>query len=205
MRIGRRQLVLLGAAAIPADAALPPIVVRVQVLFDQGAHSGRGLGDRERAKFWLWQEKARREYAISGLRFDVQASEGAYLRTQGYSIIPDQFLVRTRINLFVTDSLRMDVDTQRTGGSSMGPQPSRPGIAGSKFYKIFLGLQDAGEATLPHEYAHHFTLDTRQDATSRSNHWADLRNDYWLWRQRHGVPIAAFRACAAAEWAGRGQ
>lgn len=202
MRIGRRQLVLLGAGALHAHS-LAPLLIRVQVLFDQGAHQGRGLDASERSRFSRLQENARREYAVSGIRFDVQTSEGAWLRTQGYSIIPDQFLVRARINLFVTDSLRMDVDTQRTGGSSVGPQPSRPGLAGSKFYKIFLGLRDAGETTLAHEYAHHFTLDTRQDATSRSNHWADLRNDYWLWRQRHGVPISAFRVCAGAEWAGQ--
>jgi hypothetical protein len=37
------------------------------------------------------------------------------------------------------------------------------------------------------------------------NSWADLRNDYWLWRQRHGVPVPQFRACAGSEWVHVGQ
>ena len=52
-----------------------------------------------------------------------------------------------------------------------------------------------------HEYAHHFTLDTAGKSTVKGNFWADLRNDYWLWRQRRGTAIAEFRACAGAEWA----
>ena len=111
-------------------------------------------------------------------------TEGAYLRQQGYSEIPEKFLTLKAINLFVTESLGYDIDKDRTGGCSIGPRPRRPGFSPDPFYKIFLGLNDTGEKVLPHEYAHHFTLDTRRQPTVMRNSWADLRNDYWLWRQR---------------------
>jgi hypothetical protein len=167
----------------------------------QGAHSGKGLGDGELSAFKYYQEKARREYATSGIRFEVHVTEGAYLRTQGYAEIPTKFLVGKTINLFVTDTLGYDIDKDRTGGCSIGPHPPAPRYGGDRFYKTFLGLKDAGEKTLSHEYAHHFTLDTRRNPSATGNFWADLRNDYWLWRQRHGVPIPEFRACASSEWA----
>jgi hypothetical protein len=180
---------------------LQPIVIGVNALIDQGAHSGKGLETREIAAFERYQERARRDYAVSGILFDLRVVEGAYLRTQGYSEIPDKFLARRVINLFVTDTLGYDIDRDRTGGCSSGPHPRGPKYADDPFYKIFLGLSDAGETTLRHEYAHHFTLDTLRNATIASNLWADLRNDYWLWRQSHGVPIVQFRACVHAEWA----
>jgi hypothetical protein len=178
-----------------------PLVIGVQAMFDQGAHSGRGLKDAERSKFRNFQEKARREYATSGIRFDVRVLEGAYLRQQGYSEIPEKFLARGTINLFVTDTLGYDIDRDRTGGCSMGPRPPSRRSGGDPYYKTFLGLRDARDTTLAHEYAHHFTLDTLRNPTAAANFWADLRNDYWLWLQRHGVPIMEFRACANAEWA----
>jgi len=177
-------------------------MVTVQVLFDRGAHSGRGLTDREIAKFKAYQEKARREYATSGIHFDVHVLEGgAYLREQGYSEIPDKFLTPAMINLFVTETLGYDIDRDRTGGCSMGPRPPSRRSGGDPSYKTFLGLREARDTTLPHEYAHHFTLDTRHRPTAAGNLWADLRNDYWLWRQRHGTPIAEFRECAGLPWA----
>ena len=195
--IHRRQLLLLGVAGAQT---LPPLVIRVHVMFDQGAHEGRGLSASERAQFSRYQENARREFAVSGILFDVCTIEGAYLRTQGYSEIPGQFLASGKINVFVTHTLRYDVDRDRTGGASQGPYPSKPGLAGSRVYKTFLGLREAGENTLAHEYAHHLTLDTAGNSTIRGNFWADLRNDYWLWRQRSGTPIMGFRACARSEW-----
>jgi hypothetical protein len=190
---------------------LQPIVISVNALFDQGAHSGKGLGGSEIAAFKRYQERARREYAMSGILFDVRVVEGAYLRTQGYSEIPDKFLARKVINLFVTDTLAYDIDRDRTGGCSIGPTAGGPiaggprprGLrsAGNPFYKTFLGLREAGETTLRHEYAHHFTLDTLRSPTIAGNVWADFRNEYWLWRQSHGVPISQFRACARSEWA----
>jgi hypothetical protein len=195
---------------------LQPIVIRVNALFDQGAHSGKGLGESEIAAFKRYQERARREYAMSGILFDVRVVEGAYLRTQGYSEIPDRFLARKVINLFVTDTLAYDIDRDRTGGCSVGPtaggptaggptaggpHPRGPRSAGDPFYKTFLGLREAGETTLRHEYAHHFILDTRRNPTIAGNVWADFRNEYWLWRQSHGVPILQFRACVHSEWA----
>jgi len=170
-------------------------------MFDQGAHSGKGLGDAERSKFRTYQERARREYAISGIQFDLRVLEGAFLRQQGYSEIPSRFLARGAINLFVTDTLGYDIDRDRTGGCSMGPRPPSRKSGGDPFYKTFLGLRDAAETTLPHEYAHHFTMDTRRNPTAARNLWADLRNDYWLWLQRRGVPIMEFRACANSDWA----
>jgi hypothetical protein len=178
-----------------------PLVIAVQAMFDQGAHSGKGLGEGERSKFRNYQEKARREYATSGICFDVRVLEGAYLRQQGYSEIPEKFLARGVINLFVTDTLGYDIDRDRTGGCSMGPRPPSRRSGGDPFYKTFLGLRDARDTTLVHEYAHHFTLDTRRRPTTAGNFWADLRNDYWLWLQRQGVPIPDFRACSDSEWA----
>jgi hypothetical protein len=205
--LDRRQFaaVWLGGGAFQSDGEpLNPIVIRVRALFDQGAHSGKGLGDAERSAFERYQERARREYAVSGIFFDLEQWEGAYLRTQGYSDIPEKFLVRNRINVFVTETLGYDVDRDRTGGCSIGPRPGGPGTAGDPFYKTFLGLREAGPTTLVHEYAHHFTLDTARNPTAAGNFWADLRNDYWLWRQRHGVPVMGFRACVHAAFAGLG-
>jgi hypothetical protein len=204
--IRRREFVTLGGAAsdfLPPKNPEPlrPIVISVQVMFDRGAHSARGLAEGERSKFKRYQEKARREYATSGIRFDIRVLEGAYLRQQGYSEIPSQFLARGTINLFVTDTLGYDIDRDRTGGCSMGPRPPGRKSGGDPFYQTFLGLRDAAETTLPHEYAHHFTLDTRRNPTAARNLWADLRNDYWLWLQRRGVPIMEFRACANSDWA----
>jgi hypothetical protein len=184
-----------------ARTPVKPIVISVNLMLDYGAHSGKGLSESEVALFQRYQETTRREYATSGIFFDIRATEGAYLRQQGYSEIPDKFLVLTAINLFVTDSLGYDIDRDRTGGQSIGPRPRRAKFAPDPFYKIFLGLKDAGEKVLAHEYAHHFTLDTLRQPTALRNSWADLRNDYWLWRQRHGVPILQFRACANSAWA----
>jgi hypothetical protein len=203
---GRREFLLFGAAGNglftrTKPQPLKPIVISVHAMFDRGAHSGKGLGDRERAMFYRYQEKARREFATSGILFDVRVVEDAHLREQGYSDIPDKFLARGTINLFVTETLGYDIDRDRTGGCSMGPRPPSRKSGGDPFYKTFLGLREAGEATLAHEYAHHFSLDTRRRPTAAANFWADLRNDFWLWRQRHGVPIPQFRACAGSEWA----
>ena len=180
---------------------LTPIAISVNAMFDRGAHSGKGLSAGEISAFKDYQEKARREYATSGIRFDVRATEGAYLRTQGYSEIHPKYLAPKTINLFVTDTLGYDIDRDRTGGCSIWPRPPMPKYGGDPFYKTFLGLREARETTLAHEYAHHFTLDTRRNPTAAGHLWADLRNDYWLWRQRHGVPILEFRRCAYSEWA----
>jgi hypothetical protein len=202
----RRDLLFAGAAAggffadIKAEP-LKPIVIGVNALLDQGAHAGKGLGTREIDALKRYQERARREYAISGILFDVRIVEGAYLRTQGYSEIPDKFLAPRVINLFVTDTLAYDIDRDRSGGCSIGPRPRGRSSAPDPFYKIFLGLKEAGETTLRHEYAHHFTLDTVRNPTIAGNVWADFRNEYWLWRQSLGVPIVQFRACVHAEWA----
>lgn len=177
------------------------IVISVNVMLDRGAHSTKGLTESEVELFNSYQQRAAREFAVSGIVFDVRHTEGSYLRTQGYSRIPGQFLVRGTINLFVTDSLGYDIDRDRTGGCSIGPRPRLPDAPPDPFYKTFLGLHDARGTTLPHEYAHHFTLDTQRSPTVAGNVWADLRNDYWLWRQRHGVAIEEFRACAGSEWA----
>ncbi len=107
-----------------ASERLPPLTIRVHVMFDQGAHANRGLNETERLKFRRHQEAAQREFAASGIRFEVDTLEGVYLRTQGYSEMPDQFLALGKINLFVTDTLRYDVDRDRTGGASIGPFPS---------------------------------------------------------------------------------
>jgi hypothetical protein len=202
--IGRRDFLLAlagGGFFSRKPEPLKPIVISVNLMFDHGAHSGKGLGEAEIALFKRYQEKTRSEYATSGIFFDVGVTEGAYLRQQGYSEIPEKFLTLKAINLFVTDTLGYDIDRDRTGGCSIGPRPRRPGFAPDPFYKVFLGLRDASEKALAHEYAHHFTLDTRRQPTVMRNSWADLRNDYWLWRQRHGVPILQFRACANSEWA----
>ena len=180
---------------------LRPIVISVNAMLDRGAHSGKGLGESEVSTFKRYQEKTRREYLTSGIRFDVRMVEGAYLRTQGYSEIHPKFLVPKTINLFVTDTLGYDIDRDRTGGCSIGPRAPVPRFGGDPFYKTFLGLREARATTLAHEYAHHFTLDTRRNPTPAGHLWADLRNDYWLWRQRHGVPILEFRRCAYSEWA----
>src|SRR5580700_9122316 len=105
----RRDFIILGASGFfSRPEPLRPIVIRLHVLLDQGAHSGKGLADAEVSKFQRYQEEARREFATSGILFDVHFVEGAYLRTQGYSVIPDKFLARGVINLFVTDRLGYD-------------------------------------------------------------------------------------------------
>ncbi len=201
--IGRRGFIAGGAGffTVGQPEQLRPIVITVRAMFDQGAHSGKGLGEAERSAFKYFQERACREYAASGIRFDVRVVEGAHLRMQGYSEIPSKFLARGAINLFITDTLGYDIDRDRTGGCSMGPRPPSPKSGGDPFYKTFLGLREARETTLPHEYAHHFCLDTKRNPTTVGNLWADLRNDFLLWRQRHGTPIMAFRACVGAECA----
>jgi hypothetical protein len=174
---------------------LKQIIISVNAMLDQGAHSGKGLTAGELARLKDLQERSRCEYAVSGIGFDVHITEGAYLRQQGYSDIPEKFLARRMINLFVSSTLGYDIDRDRTGGCSIGPHGRDP------YYKTFLGVKDAGDGTLAHEYAHHFTLDTRRNPSWAGNFWADFRNDYWLWEQRHGKPIMAFRACANSEWA----
>lgn len=196
----RRDFLAL-AAASGSSPSLQPILVTVHLIFDQGAHSGKGLTAAELARFDRLQDRARREFAISGIFFQLRVMEGGYLRAQGYSEIPDKFLDRAAINVFVTETLGYDIDRDRTGGCAIGPRPRRALSPADPHYKIFIGLREASEATLPHEYAHHFTLDTQRNPTSSGNFWADLRNDYWLWRQRRGVPVTEFRACLRSPWA----
>jgi hypothetical protein len=86
------------------------------------------------------QEKATCEFATSGIRFDVRVLEGAYLRQQGYSEIPEKFLARGAINLFVTDTLGYDIDRDRTGGCSMGPRPPSRRSGGDPFLQNLPGL-----------------------------------------------------------------
>jgi hypothetical protein len=193
-------LCLLFFFAQKAPEPLKPIVVTVNVLLDGWAHAGKGLNAAERSTFKRYQESASREFAVSGIFFELHVVDGAYLRTQGYSEIPERFLQPKMINLFVTSALGYDIDKDRTGGCSIGPRPRRPGFAGDPFYKTFLGLNDAGDTTLAHEYAHHFSLDTRRNPAMMRNSWADLRNNYWLWQQRRGIPIPQFRACATSEF-----
>lgn len=198
----RRGFLALGVLACCSRRVSPDesITVRVRVLFDRGAHSGKGLAEKETALFHRYQQRAAAEYAHSGIRFDVEEYSG-HLRQQGYSEIPDQFLSAEKINIFVTDILGYDVDRHRTGGVSIGPFPRGVRYPGNRFYKIFLGLAHASETTLVHEYAHHFAGDTRELPGPAGNFWSDLRNDYWLWRQRSGARIEGFRASAGAPWA----
>lgn len=201
----RRELLAL-AASIPLLASNRPdplkrIVISVNLLLDSAAHGGKGLTPSEISVFQRYQDQAASEFATSGIFFDLHTTEGAYLHEQGFSDIPDQFIQPKMINVFVTGSLGYDIDRDRTGGSSEGPRPRTRAFAHSPGYKTFIGLNDARPTTLPHEYAHHFTLDTQRNSTLGGNLWADLRNDYWLWRQRHGVPIPEFRACAHSPWA----
>ena len=198
--LNRREFLLFSAAAVDTSP-LASLVISVHVMFDQASHAGKGLGETERIKFQAFKEKAAREFAISGIQFELDYLEGAYSRKQGYSEIPDKFLALGKINIFVTDTLGYDSDRSRTGGSSIGPRLSQPGIKGNRFYITFLGLNESSESTLVHEYAHHFTLDTRNSRSITGNFWSDLRNDYWLWRQRHGVPIRGFRSCSDSDWA----
>ena len=200
----RREFLSLGALAarpVLATDGLRPILISVNVMFDQGAHSGKGLTETEKARFQRYWKVALTEFATSGIVFSFRVVEDAYLRTQGYSDVPEKFLARGMINLFVTETLGYDLDRDRTGGCSSGPRPRRPSSPPDPFFKTFLGMREAGVGTLPHEYAHHFTLDTLRNPTATGNLWADLRNDYWLWRQRHGAAIPEFRACSRAEWA----
>jgi hypothetical protein len=199
--LGRRQFLSRAALFAGANPPLQRILVSVLVMFDRGAHKAHGLSERERATFRLYQDQASREFAISGIVFDLHFTEDAHVRDEGYSEIPEKFLVKNAINLLVTDTLGYDIDKERTGGCSFGPQPISRMSGGNPYYLTFLGLKDARAKTLVHEYAHHFTLDTQKRPKSGGNSWADFRNDYWLWRQRHGTPIPEFRACAKLPWA----
>ena len=202
--VPRRHLLILAPGVLFASEGprgLRPILVSINLMFDAGAHSRNGLTAAEISTFERYQENARREFATSGIHFEIRRTEGAYLRQQGYSEIPDKFLAHRTINVFVTETLGYDIDRDRTGGSSVGPRPRSHFAAADPFYKTFLGLREASETTLAHEYAHHFALDTQKSASAAKNFWTDLRNDYWLWRQRHGTPIEGFRGCAGAEWA----
>src|ERR1700754_3257039 len=87
----RRDL-LLGAAGLLSGQPWKPLIVGVNLLFDQAAHSGKGLRPEEVALFQGYQEKARREFATSGIFFDVRITEGAFVRQQGYTVIPEKFL-----------------------------------------------------------------------------------------------------------------
>ena len=193
-------IALCVSAACSREAPLSPIIVKVNVMLDNGPHAGKGLTPEEAALFQSQQQACSREYAASGIQFDLHFTEGAYLRRQGNSVIPEKFLVKDRINLFVTDSLGYDVDRHRTGGSSIGPHPQSGVYPADPYFKSFLGLHEASAKTLAHEYAHHFTLDTSRNVVGAANLWADLRNDYWLWRQQHGSTIGGFRACAKSIW-----
>jgi len=200
-KLRRREFLALVASSALYARSEPRIVVSVNLMFDCAAHSRRGLFPAEIALFQRYQARAEREFATSGIFFDLHITDGAYLHEQGFSDIPDQFLQPKMINVFVTDSLGYDIDRDRTGGSSMGPRPRTRTFAHSAGFKTFIGLHDARPTTLAHEYAHHFTLDTQRNSSVGGNLWADLRNDYWLWRQRRGVPIVEFRACVHSEWA----
>ena len=99
---------VVGRASRPAAGLQTrPLIITVQAMYDRGAHTGKPLRPDEIAKFRSYQEKASREYAVSGIYFDVRVREDAYLRQQGYSVIPDQFLSRGAINLFITDYARL--------------------------------------------------------------------------------------------------
>jgi hypothetical protein len=147
------------------------------------------------------QQSASREFAASGIAFELRTPRPAFLRQQGHSIIPDRFLAPGAINVFVTYVLGYDIDRHRTGGVSLGPHPQRSNKPANPHFIVFLGLRDAGRHTLAHEYAHHFLLDTQRQATSARNFWSDLRIDWLLWRQRGGASIHAFLACRNSPFA----
>jgi len=100
-----------------------------------GAHPEKVCGESELAAFKRYQEKARREYAISGILFDFHVVEGAYLRTQDTQRSLRSFLAPKMINLLSPIRFGYDIDRDRTGGCSIGPRPRRPGFAGDLFYK----------------------------------------------------------------------
>jgi hypothetical protein len=173
----------------------------VQPLFDQAANGRTGLTEQQQAAFHRRQQSASREYAASGITFELRPAQPAFLREQGHSIIPDRFLSAGAINVFVTDALGYDIDRHRTGGVSIGPHPQRSNKPANRHFIVFLGLRDAGEHTLAHEYAHHFLLDTQRQATAARNFWSDLHIDWLLWRQRRGASIQAFLACRNSPFA----
>lgn len=208
--VTRRTLLSAGIAACPGACAAQSsasknpraIRVRVNVLLDQGVNEAKGLSESQRARFLELQTVAAGEYSTSGILFDVTYTPGAFVRTQSDTQIPERFLKLDAINLFVTASLGA-IDRERTGGLSIGPRPRYGTTPADPFYKTFVGLREAKLTTLPHEYAHHLMLDTAKSATLHGNVWSDLRNDYYLWRQRQGVAIPEFRGCVGAPWAVR--
>src|SRR6185369_15667086 len=139
---GRREFFAFAVTMQTAER-VRPLSISVNVMLDHGAHAAKRLSEAEISKFKRFQETARREYAASGIVFDLRYTDEAYLRMQGYSDIPDKFLARGTINLFVTDSLGYDIDRDRTGGCSMGPHPRMGTIPADPFYKTFLGLHEA--------------------------------------------------------------
>ena len=205
--VGRRQFLALGASGVDLFGRgnaepLRRLVISVNAMFDRSAHSGKGLGSGEVSLFkYLSRKNGPR---IRNQRSLLRRSRIGRRLSAAARILGDPGSVSGAENdqtYSVTDALGYDIDRDRTGGSSMGPRPRTRQSAPSPFYKIYLGLKDARDTTLPHEYAHHFTLDTQRTASVAGNLWADLRNDYWLWRQRHGVPVVEFRRCANSEWA----
>jgi hypothetical protein len=167
----RRDFIGFGGAAGGFFAAKHPepsrpLVITVQAMFDQGAHSGKGLKvkpnfpssgtfRKRRAANTPPVESASMFACWKGLICGSKATRKS-LRNSW----------RGAINLFVTDTLGYDIDRDRTGGCSMGPRPPSRRSGGDPFYKTFLGLRDARDTTLAHEYAHHFTLDTRRNPTA---------------------------------------
>lgn len=83
----RRHFPLATASPLPSASPLKPLTFRVNPLFDQAAHSGRGLHPDEIATFQPYQQEASREFAVSGVLVDVRTTGSAFLRQQGYTEI----------------------------------------------------------------------------------------------------------------------
>ena len=78
----RDFLALCVSTAFGREVPLSPVIVKVHVLFDQAAHAGKGLTPAELALFHQQQQTCSREYAASGIQFDLHFTSGAYLRQQ---------------------------------------------------------------------------------------------------------------------------
>ena len=134
-----------GMKEVSADACKKDancVTVKVNVIYDKNANSGKGLTDDQKKAFDAQLQKAKDQYGNANIHLDVMYSTGG---TDANGNL--QGLVKDSTNVIVSDSTP-------TGDAGVS-QVNRDGYA---LTGIDITKSDSG--TLSHELAHQFTGDT---------------------------------------------
>jgi len=136
------------------------VTVKVNVIYDAKTNKGKGLTDKQKAKFEKEQlQKAKDEYGEAKIRLDVSYTAGELKNNQITGISEGA------VNVFVTDSI--------FGKNS----EAASGVSNNGIAVTIVNITAASEGTLGHEFAHHFLGHTTSSIGRAMSEYGGLPGD----------------------------